>query len=112
MKPSVSLDPQKLTISSRHHWRYHLSEFKCTYPDCGKRFGTVTHLKRHENDKHYKTIRFYCQYPGCQFSRQGGRSFPRKDNRKRHMKTIHKMEPRIDKQEEEEENRPIPMDLS
>ncbi|KAK4145747.1 uncharacterized protein C8A04DRAFT_35559 [Dichotomopilus funicola] len=95
----------------KHHRRYHDSEFKCEFPGCEMGFGTVTHLKRHENDKHYKTIRFYCQHPGCEFSRQGTRSFPRKDNRKRHMKTKHNMEPRIDKQEEEE-NRPIPMDLS
>ena len=49
------------------------------------RFGTKTHLDRHVNDKHKKSRKFYCQAPGCPYSRHGGKSFPRKDNWRRHM---------------------------
>lgn len=54
------------------------------------RFGTKTHLDRHINDKHKKTRKFYCTVPNCNFSKQGGgKSFPRKDNWRRHMQNIH-----------------------
>jgi hypothetical protein len=32
--------------------------------------------------------------PGCDYSRQGGKGFPRKDNWKRHMTKIHNMDQR------------------
>lgn len=53
------------------------------------RFGTKTHLDRHINDKHEKTRKFYCSVSDCPYSRQGGKSFPRKDNWRRHMQNKH-----------------------
>jgi hypothetical protein len=53
------------------------------------RFGTKTHLDRHINDKHNKTRKYYCIQPKCPYSRQGGKSFPRKDNWRRHMQNKH-----------------------
>ncbi|ODA78692.1 hypothetical protein RJ55_06074 [Drechmeria coniospora] len=80
--------PHKL----RHHQRYHSKDHKCNYPNCGKGFGTKTHLQRHINDRHEKKKKFHCSVPGCDYSRAGGKGFPRKDNWKRHMMKIHKMD--------------------
>ncbi|KAI5464176.1 hypothetical protein BGZ63DRAFT_146926 [Mariannaea sp. PMI_226] len=82
--------PHKL----KHHQRYHTKEHKCHYPGCGKGFGTKTHLQRHINDRHEKKKKFHCAVPGCDYSRQGGKGFPRKDNWKRHMTKIHNMDQR------------------
>ncbi|KAL2198572.1 hypothetical protein P885DRAFT_59129 [Corynascus similis CBS 632.67] len=76
-----------------HHRRYHDRPWACDQPGCGRRFGTVTHLRRHVNDKHHKTRKFYCTEPGCDYSRQGTKSFPRKDNWKRHMLKKHSVDP-------------------
>lgn len=73
----------------RHHQRYHTKDHKCPYHDCGKGFGTKTHLQRHINDRHEKKKKFHCVVAGCDYSRQGGKGFPRKDNWKRHMTKIH-----------------------
>jgi hypothetical protein len=56
-------------------------------------FGTVTHLKRHVNDRHEKRRKFFCTIEGCQYSRIGNRSFPRKDNWRRHMQNKHNVNP-------------------
>lgn len=77
--------PHKL----KHHQRYHTKDHKCPYADCGKGFGTKTHLQRHINDRHEKKKKFHCAVAGCDYSRQGGKGFPRKDNWKRHMTKIH-----------------------
>jgi len=60
------------------------------------RFGTKTHLDRHVNDKHNKTRKFYCTQSDCPYSRQGGKSFPRKDNWRRHMINKHRVTPETD----------------
>lgn len=62
------------------------------YPNCGKGFGTKTHLQRHINDRHEKKKKFHCCVAGCDYSRYGGKAFPRKDNWKRHMVKIHGMD--------------------
>jgi hypothetical protein len=77
-----------------HHKRYHERPWPCTFAGCELSFGTVTHLKRHINDKHKKTRSFYCTQPGCDYSRQGTKSFPRKDNWKRHMLKKHSIDPK------------------
>ncbi|KFH43313.1 Zinc finger transcription factor-like protein [Hapsidospora chrysogenum ATCC 11550] len=77
--------PHKL----KHHQRYHSKDHKCPYPTCGKGFGTKTHLQRHINDRHEKKKKFHCSIQGCDYSRAGGKAFPRKDNWKRHMTKIH-----------------------
>ncbi|KAF5019909.1 hypothetical protein F66182_8071 [Fusarium sp. NRRL 66182] len=82
--------PHKL----KHHQRYHTKDHKCPYPNCGKGFGTKTHLQRHVNDRHERKKKFHCAVPGCDYSRQGGKGFPRKDNWKRHMTKIHNMDQR------------------
>ncbi|KAK5998802.1 Zinc finger protein ZXDC [Cladobotryum mycophilum] len=92
--------PHKL----KHHQRYHSKDHKCVYPGCGKGFGTKTHLQRHINDRHEKKKKFHCSVPGCDYSRTGGKAFPRKDNWKRHMMKIHN----IDQQQLPE---PIEIDL-
>jgi hypothetical protein len=53
----------------------------------------MTHLKRHINDKHLQTEKFHCTQAGCSYSRQGGKSFPRKGNWRRHMVKIHGLDP-------------------
>jgi len=80
--------PHKL----KHHQRYHSKDHKCPYPTCGKGFGTKTHLQRHINDRHEKKKKFHCSIQGCDYSRAGGKAFPRKDNWKRHMTKIHGMD--------------------
>ncbi|TQV93273.1 Zinc finger domain-containing protein, C2H2-type [Cordyceps javanica] len=80
--------PHKL----KHHQRYHSKDHKCHYPGCGKGFGTKTHLQRHINDRHEKKKKFHCSMEGCDYSKLGGRAFPRKDNWKRHMMKIHNLE--------------------
>ncbi|KAK4102233.1 hypothetical protein N658DRAFT_356336 [Parathielavia hyrcaniae] len=76
-----------------HHRRYHDRPWPCKVQGCERSFGTITHLKRHVNDKHFKTRKFYCTQPGCDYSRQGTKSFPRKDNWKRHMLKKHSIDP-------------------
>lgn len=82
--------PHKL----KHHQRYHSKDHKCPYPACGKGFGTKTHLMRHVNDRHEKKRKFHCSIQGCDYSRSGGKAFPRKDNWKRHMTKIHGLDHR------------------
>lgn len=43
-----------------------------------------------------KTRKFYCTQPDCPYSRQGGKSFPRKDNWKRHMTNKHRIDVQAD----------------
>ncbi|KAK5656222.1 hypothetical protein OQA88_4983 [Cercophora sp. LCS_1] len=79
-----------------HHRRYHERPHECTHPGCTMRFGTKTHLDRHINDKHNKTRKFHCTVHDCPYSRQGGKSFPRKDNWRRHMMNKHRITPETD----------------
>lgn len=81
-----------ITNDNRHHQRYHSKDHKCMYPGCGKGFGTKTHLQRHINDRHEKKKKFHCSVDGCDYSRTGGKAFPRKDNWKRHMTKIHQLD--------------------
>ncbi|KAL2122189.1 hypothetical protein VTJ04DRAFT_2644 [Mycothermus thermophilus] len=81
-----------------HHKRYHERPWQCQ--QCDRSFGTITHLKRHINDKHEKTRKFYCTQPGCEYSRLGTKSFPRKDNWKRHMLKKHAIDPQNDTDED------------
>ncbi|KAI3320776.1 hypothetical protein HD806DRAFT_524474 [Xylariaceae sp. AK1471] len=67
-----------------HHKRYHDRTHECTYAGCDKKFGTKTHLDRHINDRHLKLKAYHCTEPTCQWFK-GGKSFPRKDNWRRHM---------------------------
>ncbi|KAI0487466.1 hypothetical protein F4859DRAFT_257071 [Xylaria cf. heliscus] len=67
-----------------HHKRYHDRAHECTYPDCDRKFGTRTHLDRHINDRHLKLKAYHCTEPTCAWFK-GGKSFPRKDNWRRHM---------------------------
>ncbi|KAK3336873.1 hypothetical protein B0T19DRAFT_53572 [Cercophora scortea] len=79
-----------------HHKRYHDKPHECLHQGCTMRFGTKTHLDRHINDKHRKTRSFHCQVHECPYSRQGGKSFPRKDNWRRHMINKHGITPDIE----------------
>ncbi|KAI1181314.1 hypothetical protein F4777DRAFT_573387 [Nemania sp. FL0916] len=67
-----------------HHKRYHDRTHECTYPGCDRKFGTKTHLDRHINDRHLKLKAYHCTEPTCAWFK-GGKSFPRKDNWRRHM---------------------------
>ncbi|CCE33315.1 uncharacterized protein CPUR_07239 [Claviceps purpurea 20.1] len=80
--------PHKL----KHHQRYHSKDHKCPYNNCGKGFGTKTHLQRHINDRHEKTRKYHCPISGCEYAKSGTKAFPRKDNWKRHMANMHSME--------------------
>jgi hypothetical protein len=79
-----------------HHKRYHDRPHECPHAGCVMRFGTKTHLDRHINDKHNKTRKFYCTQHECPYSKQGGKSFPRKDNWRRHMLNKHRITPESD----------------
>ncbi|KAK4187249.1 hypothetical protein QBC35DRAFT_238011 [Podospora australis] len=83
-----------------HHKRYHERPHVCPHEGCQNKFGTKTHLDRHINDKHCKTRKFYCTQPECPYSRQGGKSFPRKDNWRRHMLNKHHITPTTDPEPE------------
>ncbi|KAI1309236.1 hypothetical protein F5Y03DRAFT_75775 [Xylaria venustula] len=72
--------PHKLN----HHSRYHDRTHECTYEGCDRKFGTKTHLDRHIADRHLKRKTYHCTEPSCRWFK-GGRSFPRKDNWRRHM---------------------------
>ncbi|KAJ3557965.1 hypothetical protein NPX13_g9821 [Xylaria arbuscula] len=67
-----------------HHKRYHDRTHECTYEGCDRKFGTKTHLDRHVNDRHLKLKAYHCTEPTCPWFK-GGKSFPRKDNWRRHM---------------------------
>ncbi|KAI1809671.1 hypothetical protein GGS20DRAFT_580501 [Poronia punctata] len=71
-----------------HHKRYHDRNHECPYAGCDKKFGTKTHLHRHINDRHLKLKAYHCTEPSCQWFK-GGKSFPRKDNWRRHMVKKH-----------------------
>ncbi|KAI0458041.1 hypothetical protein F5B21DRAFT_461077 [Xylaria acuta] len=71
-----------------HHKRYHDRAHECTYPGCDRKFGTRTHLDRHINDRHLKLKAYHCTEPTCAWFK-GGKSFPRKDNWRRHMVKKH-----------------------
>ncbi|EPE04525.1 zinc finger protein 2 [Ophiostoma piceae UAMH 11346] len=79
-----------------HHKRYHERPHECAVVGCGKRFGTKTHLDRHVNDKHSKSRKYHCTEDGCPYSLPGGKSFPRKDNWRRHMVNKHGVQPEHD----------------
>lgn len=64
----------------------------CHYPDCGKNFGTKTHLQRHINDRHEKRKRFHCSVTDCAYSMAGGKTFLRRDTWERHMIRIHNID--------------------
>ncbi|CAK7272140.1 hypothetical protein SEPCBS57363_004980 [Sporothrix epigloea] len=81
------------THKLNHHKRYHERPHECTFRDCGRRFGTRTHLDRHVNDKHSKSRKYHCTEEGCPYSVPGGKSFPRKDNWRRHMVNKHGVQP-------------------
>ncbi|KAK0718817.1 hypothetical protein B0T21DRAFT_351609 [Apiosordaria backusii] len=83
-----------------HHKRYHDRPHECPHGGCTMRFGTKTHLDRHINDKHFKTRKFYCTVHDCPYSKQGGKSFPRKDNWRRHMVNKHQLTPTTDPEPE------------
>ncbi|KAK0666319.1 hypothetical protein QBC41DRAFT_153513 [Cercophora samala] len=83
-----------------HHKRYHDRPHECHHAGCTMRFGTKTHLDRHINDKHFKTRKFYCTVHDCPYSKQGGKSFPRKDNWRRHMVNKHQLTPTTDPEPE------------
>ena len=67
-----------------HHKRYHDRTHECPYDGCDRKFGTKTHLDRHINDRHLKLKAYHCTEPTCPWFK-GGKSFPRKDNWRRHM---------------------------
>ena len=92
--------PARLHRPFSHHKRYHERPHECPHPNCDRRFGTKTHLDRHINDKHNKTRKYHCTEAGCPWSRQGGKSFPRKDNWRRHMQNKHGCNPEHDPVEE------------
>ncbi|KAI1738185.1 hypothetical protein F4680DRAFT_192726 [Xylaria scruposa] len=76
-----------------HHKRYHDRAYECAYPDCDRKFGTRTHLDRHINDRHLKLKAYHCTDPTCAWFK-GGKSFPRKENWRRHMIKNHGSTPR------------------
>ncbi|KAI1320416.1 hypothetical protein F5Y16DRAFT_83738 [Xylariaceae sp. FL0255] len=71
-----------------HHKRYHDRTHECPYQGCERKFGTKTHLDRHINDRHLKSKAYHCTDPTCPWFK-GGKSFPRKDNWRRHMMKKH-----------------------
>ncbi|KAI9163395.1 hypothetical protein HJFPF1_05005 [Paramyrothecium foliicola] len=62
------------------------SVFRCDELGCNQTFDQPHKLK------HEKKKKFHCAIQGCDYSRAGGKAFPRKDNWKRHMTKIHNMD--------------------
>jgi len=75
-----------------HHMIYHNRTHECGYAGCDKKFGTKTHLDRHINDRHLKLKAYHCTEADCPWYK-GGKSFPRKDNWRRHMIKKHGTKP-------------------
>ncbi|KAK3394057.1 hypothetical protein B0H63DRAFT_33599 [Podospora didyma] len=92
-----------------HHKRYHDRPHECTFDNCTMRFGTKTHLDRHVNDKHLRNRKYFCTFEDCPYSKYGGKSFPRKDNWRRHLQNKHNYTPNSDPGSEyvEEINHPM-----
>jgi hypothetical protein len=65
--------------------KYHDRPEKC--PHCDRRFGTVTHLRRHVNDVHETTEKYFCTVENCKYAKKGDQQmfFSRKDNWRRHL---------------------------
>ncbi|RSL82445.1 hypothetical protein CEP51_005171 [Fusarium floridanum] len=78
----------------QHHQRYDTRDHMhmCLYPNCAKKFGTRTNLEWHTKERHQKNKRFHCTVSGCEYSRQGGMGFHRKEHWKRHMSKMHNVE--------------------
>lgn len=66
-------------------------------PHCDRGFETQKDVRRHMNDKHEKTKRYYCSISGCKYARAAEfgegkeRGFARKENWRRHMRNQHGM---------------------
>jgi len=83
--PPLSPIPETSThTSTSQHYKNHIRPFKCQ--TCGVLKATITHLRRHVNERHHATRRYYCSVPGCGRQRK---CFLRRDNLKRHMKQVH-----------------------
>lgn len=66
--------------------------FKCFHEACHpKSFGRWYDFKRHYNGAHAVEVpQFWCAVDGCERSdRPGGRSFPRKDKLREHVRKVH-----------------------
>ncbi|KAF8855525.1 hypothetical protein BDZ45DRAFT_502834 [Acephala macrosclerotiorum] len=71
------------------HLKSHTRPSQC--PHCGRGFETSKDVKRHVNDVHETTKRFFCSVSDCRFSRTAGEGsgFKRKENWKRHVRSKH-----------------------
>lgn len=64
---------------------------QCTWPGCTQALTRNHDLPRHVNTTHLQVDRFWCPINGCgrNENHPSGKSFPRKDKRNLHTKTVH-----------------------
>ncbi|KAK8855861.1 C2H2 type zinc finger domain protein [Apiospora arundinis] len=73
----------------KKHSNLHIRPHECPYPECNKRCAERRDLDRHKSLHHGEPGRgFHCPEPDCRYF-EGGQSFTRKDNLKRHMGQMH-----------------------
>jgi len=82
-----------------HNHEYNRHKKSHTHPDkcqhCGRGFETPKDVKRHINDVHETTRRYFCIVSTCRYSRSvhvERKGFSRKENWRRHMRTKHNVE--------------------
>lgn len=71
----------------RAHLDRHNKPFGCD--ECPLKFGSKKDLGRHQTDQHSSEKPYVCPWPDCKRGRLG---WPRQDNWKRHVNTVHKGE--------------------
>ncbi|KAI0599162.1 hypothetical protein F4775DRAFT_600295 [Biscogniauxia sp. FL1348] len=72
------------------HFKKHDPKHRCDI--CDKKFQYPRDLTRHRSDKHPDTFpspSWYCCYQGCEYSKERGPGFRRKENLTRHLKSQH-----------------------
>jgi len=73
-----------------HPSKSHTLPILCSETLCNARFATITHLRRHANEKHNTAEKFYCTLETCSRSVNGGKFFKRKENLVRHEWKMHR----------------------
>ncbi|KAF8855208.1 hypothetical protein BDZ45DRAFT_746719 [Acephala macrosclerotiorum] len=87
--PSCSRSFTSMT-DYNHHIKNHTKPFICLH--CPARHATKRHLDRHVNERHHAAEQYFCPVVGCKRSRIGGHPFPRPENCKRHLMSVHKLD--------------------
>lgn len=92
MLPDVAI-AFSLSMSRRKHLKRHDRPYRCTFPWCGKEFGSKNDWKRHENSQHYQLEVWRCdEQPAELPGKECGQLFPRRALLRQHLQTVHGVE--------------------